>query len=177
MNLSGTEFSVSPTDLSNFHNCRHLIGLEMAHARGTRRRPYYDDPRSEALRERGLEHEAAYVRTLTAGGRSLIDLRETKDRAAATAQTLEAMRAGIHVIVQGALMNERRYGRPDVLLRNATPSQLGGWSYEVVDTKLARETRAGSLLQLVLYCEMLAIAQGHRPEIAGLDRLIIRNAR
>ena len=44
----------------------------------------------------------------------------------------------------------------DVLRRVDVPSGLGAWSYEPVDTKLARETRAGTILQLCTYCEMLA---------------------
>ncbi|MEQ9247220.1 MAG: TM0106 family RecB-like putative nuclease, partial [Nitratireductor sp.] len=38
------------------------------------------------------------------------------------------------------------------------------WSYEVVDTKLARETKAGTVLQLCLYSELLDQAQGAAPE-------------
>src|SRR5262249_25357316 len=34
------------------------------------------------------------------------------------------------------------------------------WSYEVVDTKLARETRAATILQISLYSELLEKAQG-----------------
>ena len=41
--------------------------------------------------------------------------------------------------------------------------RLGDWSYEISDTKLARETRAGTILQLGLYSEMLGRAQGARP--------------
>jgi uncharacterized protein len=52
------------------------------------------------------------------------------------------------VILQPALRNGRWFGRPDVLRRNAMPSVLGAWSYEVVDTKLAEETRGGTILEL-----------------------------
>jgi uncharacterized protein len=41
---------------------------------------------------------------------------------------------------------------------------LGAWSYEIVDTKLARETRAGTMLQLCVYSELLAGVQGKMPE-------------
>ena len=44
------------------------------------------------------------------------------------------------------------------------PSDLGEWSYEVVDTKLARETRAGTILQLCVYTDLLARLQGAVPE-------------
>src|SRR5262249_37306887 len=44
------------------------------------------------------------------------------------------------------------------------PSRLGGWSYEPVDTKLARETRGSAVLQLCAYAEMLDALQSVRPE-------------
>ena len=74
------------------------------------------------------------------------------------------MRAGADVIVQGALRNAQWSGKPDLLLRTSAPSAFGDWSYEIADTKLSRETRAGTILQLGLYSEMLAIAQERVPE-------------
>src|SRR5262249_37812184 len=58
----------------------------------------------------------------------------------------------------------RWFGRADVLRRVARPSGLGSWSYEVWDTKLARETRGGSVLQICLYSDLLETIQGTRPE-------------
>ncbi len=87
-----------------------------------------------------------------------------KDPDTGVAQTIDAMRSGADVIVQAALRDGRWFGRADVLQRVEQPSSLGAWSYEVTDTKLARETRAGTILQLGLYSEMLAAAQGARPE-------------
>src|SRR2546425_1026042 len=54
-------------------------------------------------------------------------------------------------------------GRADILRRIETASDLGAWSYEVIDTKLARETKGGSVLQLCLYSELVATVQGKRP--------------
>ena len=51
-----------------------------------------------------------------------------------------------------------------MLLRVEAGGGFGAWSYEAVDTKLSRETRAGTILQLGLYSEMLGVAQGRRPE-------------
>ena len=44
------------------------------------------------------------------------------------------------------------------------PSTFGAWFYEVVDTKLAKETHGGTILQLVLYSELLREVQGTQPE-------------
>ena len=44
------------------------------------------------------------------------------------------------------------------------PSNLGAWSYEVWDTKLARHAKASAVLQLCMYSEMLTALQGVAPE-------------
>ncbi len=136
----------------------------MAEALGQRRRPYKNDPLLELLFKRGLEHEKSYVTSLQASGRQIVDLSGSGGHDEAVDRTLEAMRSGADVIVQGALRNAQWFGRPDVLQRVQTASALGTWSYEVTDTKLARETRAGTILQLGLYSELLASAQGKCPE-------------
>ncbi|MEZ5319506.1 MAG: TM0106 family RecB-like putative nuclease [Vicinamibacterales bacterium] len=165
MKLRDGTLYVSPTDLSRFLACRHRTALELAEARGGARRPEYEDPLLEALFALGLEHERRYVEVLRARSASFVELGEVQDRDEAIARTLEAMRAGADVIIQAALGLGRWYGRPDVLRRVSRPSPvLGGWSYEVADTKLARETRGGTILQLGLYCEMLEAAQALRPE-------------
>jgi len=51
-----------------------------------------------------------------------------------------------------------------VLLRVEKAGKLGGGSYEVVDTKLAQETKGGTLLQLSLYADLLADIQGEPPK-------------
>jgi uncharacterized protein len=116
------------------------------------------------LWQRGLDHEARYVESLRAAGREVTDLRAAGKADARIAATLDAMRRGREVIVQGALRDGPWFGYPDIMHRVSTPSSLGDWSYEIADTKLERETKAGTILQLGLYSEMLAAAQGVRPE-------------
>ena len=58
----------------------------------------------------------------------------------------------------------RWLGLADFLLRVETPSELGPWSYEVADTKLARHTKASALLQICSYIEQLTRIQGRQPE-------------
>jgi uncharacterized protein len=74
------------------------------------------------------------------------------------------MQCGAQVIIQGALAHENWIGRADILRRiDNRSSRFGTWSYEAVDTKLARETKAGAVLQLCLYSDLLAQAQGVEP--------------
>ena len=73
------------------------------------------------------------------------------------------MRAGMDAIVQACLRNDKWLGYADILQRVEVPSALGAWSYEVYDTKLARQTKAGTILQLAVYSDLLADVQGLRP--------------
>ncbi len=163
MRAFGTVLSLSATDLSNFLGCRHRTALDMAAALGHRVRPHFTDPLLDVLIQRGLEHERAYVASLAAAGHRITSLADfdSHDR---LEPTRTAMRDGAEVIVQGALQDGRWFGLPDVMRRVDAPSALGQWSYEIIDTKLARETRAGTILQLGLYSDMLAAVQGTRPE-------------
>jgi len=58
----------------------------------------------------------------------------------------------------------RRLPRADELLRVEVPSNLGDYSYEIADTKLARETKGRTMLQLCLYSDLLREIQGVLPE-------------
>ena len=112
------------------------------------------------MRLRGQQHEARYVERLRGEGREVCDLRGTKD----PAMSREAMQRGCDIIVQAPLANESFFGYADVLLRVARPSALGDYSYEPVDTKLALDTKAGTILQLCTYCELLTSMQGAQPD-------------
>jgi uncharacterized protein len=162
---SGVRFSAS--DLAHFLSCRHLTALDLSVVHLRREWPHRkDDPLLQLLRKRGMEHEAAYVETLRGDGREIVDLNGIPHDQAdlAVAKTLGAIRDGADVIVQAALRHESWFGYADVLLRTDTESNLGAWSYEVIDTKLARDTRAGTVMQLGLYSAMLANVQGREPE-------------
>lgn len=155
---------LSASDLANHLGCRHLTGLERAAAEGRLEPPRWRDPALAVLQQRGLEHEQAYVEHLRALGRRVETLEGEDGAPPAFARTLDAMRSGADVIVQATLQSGRWFGRADILLRIPRVSGLGGWSYEVVDTKLARETRAGTLLQLCLYSAVVEEIQSAVPE-------------
>ncbi len=163
MRIGGSGLILSASDLSHFLACRHRTALDLAVAHGLREPPRWVDPALAVLQERGLEHERAYADSLRAQGLSIADL-ASLDNQGALAPTIEAMRAAVDVILQAAFLHGRWFGRPDILRRVETPSTLGPWSYEVYDTKLARETRGGTILQLALYSDLLATAQGVTPE-------------
>ncbi len=149
---------LTPTALAGHLACPHLTQLDRRRRAGEAI-PLVKDPGLEALFARGLEHEAAFVARLSGEGRTVCDLRASRDVAA----THAAMRAGHAVIVQAPLADGAFTGIADVLLRVEEPSALGAWSYQPADTKLACETKAGTILQLCTYCELLTPLQGTTP--------------
>jgi uncharacterized protein len=149
---------LAPTDLSNFLGCRHLSALDLRVTHGELRRPVRNDEFVDDLRERGRAHELAYLEHLRTE-----PLRIVTAESGTTAATLAAMRDGADVIYQATLADGIWAGRVDFLRRVAAASRLGDWSYEVYDTKLARETKAGTILQLSVYSLLLDRLQGHRP--------------
>src|SRR5579875_3087417 len=54
----------SATDLNNFLECRRLPELDLLVALGKRQKPSVDDPQADLVREKGQQHERAYLERL-----------------------------------------------------------------------------------------------------------------
>ena len=158
------DIQLSASDLVNHLACRRLTGLNWEVTAGVRSAPGNWDPALQLLWERGLAHEQSYVQHLRDTGRQVTVIDRVGVDDEALDSTLAAMRSGWEIIVQGALSEGPWSGRADILRRVEAPSGLGDWSYEVIDTKLARETRSGTILQLSLYSDLLRSVQGVQPE-------------
>jgi predicted RecB family nuclease len=158
---------LSPTDLVGFTGCEHRAYLDREVARGNLARERRDDPLIKVLRTKGDLHEQRYLATLTAGVARVVWIERSDGTIAglhaAEAQTLEAMREGADVIYQASFFDGRWRGHADFVCRVETRSALGSWSYEAYDTKLARTTTAGALLQLGEYTRQIARLQGQAP--------------
>jgi predicted RecB family nuclease len=164
MRFVAGELRLAATDVSNHLACHHLTALELSVARGERGAPEWRAPDLVVIQERGLLHEARYLAHLQSSGLEVLNLSKAGDESRIVEETWKAMQRGVEVIAQGALRCGRWFGRPDVLRRVENASQLGAWSYEAVDCKLARETKATTILQLSFYSELLAEIQGADPE-------------
>ena len=154
------KLSLSATDLSNHLACTHLTQLEEKRAGGEIEKPHRNNAFLDRIIERGLDHEKAYVDHLKRTHKGSVVELDFKD-GQAKAKTLAAMKNGADVIVQGELSNDQWGGRPDLLIRVNTPSPtLGDWSYQAADTKLTQTTKAGTILQLCVYSDLLREIQG-----------------
>jgi predicted RecB family nuclease len=168
MHRSNGRVIFSASDLVGFLECEHftslaLINLEMPLPRAE------DDAAAVLLQEKGHDHESRYLERLQIAHAQVTDLSALSgDVSNRIAYTLEEMKAGAEVIYQGALGIGDFIGYPDFLRRVDKPSDLGSFSYEVVDTKLARSVRTKFVVQLAFYSDCLAHGQGISPAMMHL---------
>ena len=169
---------LSPTDLTKHLACPHVTTLDLAALDGPPgdRAPTdgqahgaskSEDDALNLVFSKGMDHERAYLQSLRQEGRSVTEIPTRYDvagRIEAEEQTLAAMHARAEVIYQATFYDGQWGGQADFLLRRERPSDLGDWSYDIADTKLARRLKVPALLQMATYAERLAQLQGVHPE-------------
>lgn len=167
MRLTDDRLLLSASDLVAFLECEHLSALDLRVAHGLE---LVAAPRTDAMElvaRKGDEHERAYLEALVGRGVEVVALPSVHDgvidQAEAVARTQEAMRAGADVIYQAALLHGGRRGFADFLERVPAPCPaFGEYSYEVLDTKLARHPKPSHIVQLCVYSDLLGRVQGRR---------------
>ena len=163
-------FRFSASDLMRFKGCRHATALDLRLIEVGDIAPGEDSDEAALLQAQGDAHELAFLDRLRAEGKTIVEI--PKDGLALEASvdlTRAAMRDGPDVIFQGALLGGAWGGYSDFLERIATPSGLGEYSYEVIDTKLKRSPDPKHVLQLSLYSDLIAEEQRLAPAHAHLE--------
>ena len=159
--LSNILFSAG--DLNAFIGCAHATTLAIRVLDGEDIPRRKGDKTLELAKRRGIEHEADYLEELRAAGRVVVEISDGRDLEARVQATREAMAQGVDVVFQAALLEGAWHGFADFLVRTEVPSSLGSWSYDVVDTKLAQRAKASHVVQLGVYADLVAAAQGLPP--------------
>ncbi|MBI5429479.1 MAG: TM0106 family RecB-like putative nuclease [Nitrosomonadales bacterium] len=163
MQKRGEEILYSASDIVNYIECEHLTTLDLIDLE-TPLQKTNDSEQAQLIQAKGYAHEADFLEQLKARHSSLIDISEVggtlKQKVAAT---LQAMHDGYEIIFQATLQDDCLIGHADFLRKVLHPSKLGDWSYEVLDTKLARSTKAKFIIQLGFYSALVGKAQGLPP--------------
>jgi uncharacterized protein len=164
MRLYDKELLHSASDLNIFLGCAHATALNLQKLREPDSLPdrAEDDESMVLIQDAGHAHEGSYLKSLRATT-DVIEINSKGDLTAQAKATSEAMRAGAPIIYQAAFLAAPWHGFADFLRRTDTPSDLGPFSYEPVDTKLARTPSPKHVLQLSLYSDLIAAVQGLRP--------------
>jgi len=155
----------SATDIASFLACPHTATLDRAESKNEIVKPFFKNAAVDLLRKLGLDHEQRYLLGLAKkDGLAIAQIGVNGSWNAAVAETLRALREGVDAVYQATFLDAPWGGRSDFLVRVNEPSALGSWSYEVVETKLARSTKATALVQLCFYSDLLSQIQGVEPQ-------------
>lgn len=153
------------TRVRNYTKCRRSVYLD---AFGPREE-MHESSTSRDLKQKGIEFEDLVVRSLPTE-KVRISGGSLNQRAQGT---LEAMRAGVEWIVQGAIVSEEMSAIPDVLHRRDIPSdelsrgvrsRFGAYYYEPIDIKSGTKPKEEHWLQVTFYALVLEGMQGYLPE-------------
>jgi predicted RecB family nuclease len=157
----------SPSDLVTFLGCHHATYLDLKrHSDGIK--PTEDSASNKLLQEKGYEHEKGYLQSLKDEGRSIIEISSDQSSHDRIHSTIEVLRSGVDVIYQARLDVDPWFGNADFLMKTNLPSELGQFSYEVLDTKLSKTPETKHIMQLCVYSDLLEKIQGVRPKLMHL---------
>ena len=167
MRLVDGQAVYAASDLNDYLACPHRSALNRR-ALLRNDMPPDDDPTLEIIAEKGRQHEASVLRRLESDGVAVVRIPEgdntARDLLDAVAMTRRAMASGAEAIYQASFLDGAWTGRADFLVRvDGVPSELGSWSYDVEDTKLAIREKPQFLVQLCMYAELVAAVQGVLP--------------
>lgn len=155
------EIVLSASDLSFFAECSHRIWLDRRNLEHPMEKAT-DDEQAKLVQDKGYEHEERFFAALKESATTCVEI----DPKWPLERKLEATRAaildGAEVVYQATLKRGSLMGHADFLVRAGRGSR-GQWLYEVVDTKLARSTKAKFLLQLCFYSDLLSDITGELP--------------
>jgi len=160
--LNDGRYLFSASDLVHFLGCNHSTVLDLR-SFTEKLEKAEDSASNKLLQEKGFQHEAAYLKSLQDAGKKIVEIPKDLTLVERARLTKEALEAGVDVVFQGVLYSHPWRGDADFLVKVAVPSKLGSYSYEVVDTKLARHPAPKHVIQLCVYADLLSDVQGQKP--------------
>lgn len=169
-------YTISATDLAKSNACPHITKSTLEELDQRLSVIPYDDPQLKMLQQLGLQFEKDYllrminegkkVGIINAGGQS----QGNTIQGAIFYQTIEeALEDRPDIIYQAELKKE--ITPTFILLGKVDFLELdSNGVYMVIDTKLSSETKAGSVLQIAMYTELIEHYTGKRPEYMAIQK-------
>ncbi|NJC05760.1 uncharacterized protein GGQ97_001553 [Sphingomonas kaistensis] len=155
----------SASDLNAFLGCSHAAALNLRKLLDPASLPdKAEDGESLVLiQNAGHAHEADYLARLKGSGLRVAEISSEGSLEERQAATLEAMREGADIVYQATFFDPPWHGFADFLRKVDTPSSIAPWSYEPIDTKLARTADPKHVLQLGIYADLMGPMLGSAP--------------
>ena len=146
----------STSDLVNYIECEHLTALDLLDLETPLLRAAADE-QAKLIRTKATPR--GYLADLKAAMGDVVNIKAMGQGIEAEVEaTRAAVRQGAAVIYQACFQTDDIIGYVD-FRAGWNSSELGDYSYEVVDAELARSPKAKFILQLCMYAELLADIQ------------------
>ena len=117
--------------------------------------------------KKGLTHEEEYFKILKKKYKKVKNIKILKNlsKKEKIQETINSLKNGYELIYGGWLASENWIGEFDFLeINNHVKSDLGSWSYEVIDTKNSPKVKKEHIYQVSLYSLLLKETQGILPK-------------
>lgn len=169
---SKRHYLFSASDLVHFLACQHSTVLDLRNF-SEQLEIAEESVVNQLLQAKGHEHEVNYLNKLKNEGKSVIEIPKKESLSERVRLTKEALNSAVDVIYHGTLYTnytesktegESWSGEADFLVKVDHPSKLGNFSFEAIDTKLAKHTEPKHIIQLCSYSDLLANIQGVIPQ-------------
>ena len=152
----------SATMLTGFINYKHYITDEFSE--NILKLKKSKKTVAENLRiEKGILHEEEYFKKLSKKYKKVKNIKKLKNltKNEKIKETIDALKNGYELIYGGWLSSGNWIGELDFLeINKSVGSDLGNWSYEIIDTKNTPKVKKDHIYQVSLYSFLLKEVQG-----------------
>ena len=148
--------------LTRFINCKHIITNEFNEKKLNLKRAGRTVADNLRL-EKGLIHEVQYFKELSKKYKKVKNIKILKNlsKEEKIEETIKALEDGYELIYGGWLQSGNWNGELDFLeINKNVQSNLGNYSYEIIDTKNSSKVKGDHIYQVCLYSFLLKEAQG-----------------
>jgi len=155
----------SPTMLTKYINCKHIISNEY-HEESLKLKRKKRTITDELRIEKGLDHEVSYFEELKKKYSKVKNIKSLKSlsKKEKIKETIKSLNEGYELIYGGWLESGNWSGEFDFLeINKEQKSKLGNYSYEITDTKNSSKIKGDHIYQLGIYLDLLKDAQGTLP--------------
>ncbi len=153
----------SPSMLKKYLSCKHIIFNEK-NEKILKLKRKEKTILDELVFEKGNIHEKNYFQELKKKYKKIKDIKKLKN-VDKFKETAKAMKDGFEIIYGGWLTDGKWRGEFDFLeINKKIKSNLGDYSYSVIDTKNSSKIKGDHIYQVGIYCDLLKKAQGILPE-------------
>ena len=154
----------TPSFFKKYLQCKYIIFNEYNDEKlGLKKK---EITKSDDLRfKKGFKHEKEYFKSLKNKYKKIIDIKSLElPRDEKIKKTLESIHEGYEIIYNGHLDDGKWSGEFDFLEINKNlKSNLGNYSYEILDAKNTSKIKPDHVFQLSVYSDLLEKVQGIRP--------------